>query len=61
MDLLKDRMMHWWEIGLIKWAVLFIGIAIGANWPEIFQPYTVALVIVGAVVGVIAGYLWVKK
>ncbi len=61
MNLFKTKAMRWWEIGLIKWAVLFFGIAIGANWPNLFGPYKLALLLVGVLVGLYALYLWLKE
>lgn len=53
--------MPYWETGLIKWSTLLIGIAIGAYWSHIFKPYALLLAIVGVIVAVIAGSIWVKE
>jgi hypothetical protein len=53
--------MKWWEIGIIKIALLSVGIAIGANWPEIFARYAWGLFIFGVALGLYDFYLWAKK
>jgi hypothetical protein len=50
-----------WYIGLVKICVLLFGVAIGANWPEVFAPYTIHLVGIGAVLGVYLGFRWCQK
>jgi len=61
MKLFKSTFMSTWDIGLIKFAVVCIGIAIGATWPAIFAPYAMALFVIGVLVGFYAGYAWMKK
>ncbi len=61
MNLFKTKSMHWWELGLIKFVALCFGVAIGANWPDLFGPYKLALLLVGGVVGLCAFYLWLKE
>ena len=61
MNIFKDRTMPWWETGLIKWSVLFIGIAIGAYWSNIFAPYVLILSTAGVVIGIFAAYFWSKE
>jgi len=39
---------------MLKWAVLFIGIAVGATWPEVFARYVIFLLVVGLA---LSGYL----
>lgn len=54
-------MVSWWQVGILKLAVLCFGVAVGANWPAAFQPYTTLLVIVGAVSGLSIAYVWLKQ
>ena len=61
MKLLKNTLMSTWDIGLIKLAVVCIGIAIGATWSNLFAPYTTLLFVVGILAGLYAGYVWMKK
>jgi len=61
MNIFKDRIVPWWEIGLIKWSTFFIGIAIGAYWSDIFKPFVFVLTVTGTVMALIAGYFWSKE
>ena len=51
----------WWQLGLLKLAVLVLGIAIGANWPEVFMQYTVVLVTVGLLLSIYLTVVWFKR
>lgn len=48
-------------MGMLKFSVLFIGIAIGANWPAVFVPYTTALVVVGLALGIYLSTIWYRE
>lgn len=61
MNIFKATKFTWWQLGLLKWAVLFIGVAVGATWPELFARYAVALLIVGLVLSAYLGYVWLQK
>ncbi len=61
MNIFKSTRFTWWQLGILKWSVLFIGIAVGATWPEIFEPYAFKLLIVGVVAGVYLGIVWLKS
>jgi uncharacterized membrane protein len=61
MKLFKTVSMSTWEIGMVKIAVLCMGIAIGAFWSSIFTPYITVLIVTGVLVGLYAGYRWVRK
>ena len=61
MEIFKTVSMSTWEIGLVKSAVGFIGIAIGATWPNIFAPYAAIIFAVGLLIGLYILYLWAKK
>jgi hypothetical protein len=61
MNIFKKAEMQVWEIGLIKMALFFMGIAVGANWPEIFGQYVWPLFIVGIAAGLYTFYIWMKK
>lgn len=58
MNLFKSTNFAWWQLGLLKWAVLFIGIAIGATWPQVFAQYAKLLLIVGLVISAYLIYVW---
>lgn len=60
MNIFRTTTFTWWQIGCLKWAVLFIGIAIGATWPEVFAPYAVPLLIIGLVLSVYLAIVWAR-
>lgn len=59
MKMFKAATYSWWQIGLLKLALLCIGIAIGAYWPAIFLPYIAVLVAIGIVLGIYLAVVWV--
>ena len=62
MKIFKDYTLSWWQMGIFKLSLLAIGIAIGANWPQVFVEYTTILVIIGVILGAYLGYVsWLKK
>ena len=61
MDIFKARTMQWWEIALVKGAVFFVGVAVGAYWADIFVPYALILVIIGLVLGLFMLFSWFRK
>ncbi|MDB5195501.1 MAG: hypothetical protein JWO84_685 [Parcubacteria group bacterium] len=61
MNILRSGSLTWWQISILKVAVLLIGIAIGANWPLFFAPYTLKLVLVGIVLGIYVACIWFKR
>ena len=61
MKILKDVQLKWWEVGIIKWSALFIGVAIGAYWSNIFGPYVAWFALIGLALGFYALYFWLKK
>ncbi len=61
MDIFKQTVFTWWQVGLLKWAVFLIGIAVGATWPEIFAQYTRACLVVGLIFSAYVGYVWFRQ
>ena len=61
MHIFKTVAMAWWQIGLLKLALLCIGIAIGAYWPAVFLPYAGLLIILGIAIGIYIGSVWLKR
>jgi len=61
MNLFKDGTLTWWEAGILKVSVLCIGIAIGANWPQLFVQHTIFLVVLGLILGLYLIPAWFKK
>jgi hypothetical protein len=47
MNIFKPTTLTWWQVGMLKWAVFLIGIAVGATWPETFSPFTTIFLVVG--------------
>lgn len=61
MNIFKTASYSWWQIGLLKFALLSIGLAIGAYWPAVFLPYAVWLAALGALLGLYLAYAWIKQ
>lgn len=61
MTIFKTVQMSSWDIGVLKLAVGFIGIAIGSTWADIFAPYALIFSIIGLAAGLYAVYTWAKK
>jgi hypothetical protein len=61
MSIFKNYTFTWWQAGIFKVCLLALGIAIGSNWPHIFAPVTLLLVIIAIVSGVYLAYLSFKK
>jgi hypothetical protein len=61
MNIFKSTRFTWWQLGLLKWAVLFIGIAVGATWPEVFAPYAVQLLILGLIASCYLSVVWLRR
>lgn len=61
MKIFKSYTFAWWQMGVFKLALLAIGIAIGATWSQAFLPYTIALVVIGVVLGMYLVVISFKK
>jgi len=61
MKLFKRGSYEWWQVGILKLAVLAIGIAIGANFAPAFLPYTTVLVAGGIILGLYAAFVWLRQ
>jgi hypothetical protein len=61
MKIFKTGSYTWWQIGLLKLALLCIGVSIGAYWSAIFLPYITLLLMVGVVLGLYIWYVWMKQ
>lgn len=61
MNIFKSGTLKWWQVSILKLAVLCIGIAVGAHWPLVFAPHTVTLVVVGIVLGLYLLFPWFGK
>lgn len=60
MKIFKTYQCRWWEIGMLKVAVVLIGIAIGATWPEVFAPYAGYFAVLGVILGIYLAFAWLK-
>ena len=49
MTIFKDRTFTWYQTGALKISVLAFGLAIGAYWPDVFEPYATILLLIGIV------------
>lgn len=59
--LFSRRSYDWWQLGLLKLAVLLIGIAIGATWQDVFAPHIVAIAVIGVAVGLYCAFAWFRS
>lgn len=60
MNLFRSKTLSWWQVGIIKGAVLCIGIAIGAYWSNAFVAHVTTLVSLGVVLGIIGAVMWLR-
>lgn len=60
MNIFKSTQFTWWQLGMLKWSVLFIGIAIGATWPEIFVHYNIILLVIGLLLSIYPAMVWFR-
>jgi hypothetical protein len=61
MNIFKKRTLHWWQIGILKLSVASIAIAIGAQWSNIFLPYTNFLILFGIILGAYLFVVWFRQ
>jgi hypothetical protein len=48
----RNYTFKWWQVALLKFALLAIGLAIGSHWASVFAPYFTHLLIGGLIVAV---------
>jgi len=61
MEIFKPYTFSWWQIAILKMALLFFGIAIGAYWHSFFGANLMIFVIVGLAAGLYIAYISFKK
>ncbi len=61
MKIMSSTTFTWYQVGALKWAVLFIGIAVGSTWPELFAQHAVKLLVAGLILSVYVGAAWLKQ
>lgn len=59
--LFKQGSYSWCQVGLLKLALLSIGVAIGSYWPGVFVEYAMSLLVIGGALGFYLGYVWIKQ
>ena len=61
MNIFKPTTLTWWQVGMLKWAVFLIGIAVGATWPEIFAKYKVVFLVIGLLLSAYLTKVWLSN
>jgi hypothetical protein len=61
MNILKATTFKWYQLGALKWGVFLIGIGIGAHWSELFQKHVLAFFVIGLLLSLYVGYVWLKQ
>lgn len=54
MNIFKNHTYSWWQIGILKLALLSIGVVIGSYWQEALLPYITFFVAAAIVFGAYA-------
>jgi len=60
-NIFKDYTFAWWQAGIFKASVICVGIAVGANWPEVFAQHTILLLAIAVVLGIYIASISFKK
>lgn len=61
MNIFKTQRLTWWQIGILKFSLLSLGITIGVWYSEILTSYVVAFLCIGLVLGLYSALVWFKK
>lgn len=61
MNLFKSYSLTWWQMGILKLALLAMGAVIGAYWHEFFGANLVLLVVIAAIAGAYIMYATLKQ
>ncbi len=61
MNPFKSYSLTWWQIGILKVALLAFGVAIGTLWPTLFRGILVPLVVLAILASAYIMYLSVKQ
>ncbi len=61
MNPFKSFMLTWWQAGLLKLAMLCLGLVVGSSWPEIFAGWREMLLVLFVVPAFYVTYVWVKQ
>ena len=60
MNIFKNYTYSWWQVGLLKLALLCFGVVIGAYWHEVFSQYFTILLVVGVILAIYIGFVSLK-
>jgi hypothetical protein len=61
MDIFRNYTFTWWQVGLLKLALLSLGIAIGSYCQETFVPYATALAVLGILLGLYIAWISFRR
>lgn len=61
MNIFKDVIFSWWQVGMLKLSLFVIGLAAGAYYAEVILPYVWHLLIVGVVLGLYLTVVWCRQ
>lgn len=61
MNIFKPTTFTWEQLGLFKWGIFLIGIAVGAKWADFFFNYVWMLLIIGLILCVAPTLAWVRE
>jgi hypothetical protein len=61
MNIFKSSRFTWWQLGLLKWSIFLIGIAIGATWPQVFAEYALILFVLGLILSIYPAVVWFRN
>jgi len=61
MNIFKSFTMKWWQGSLFKYSMIFLGIIIGATWPEVFSAWRSVLLVLFALPAIYLSWVWWKQ
>jgi hypothetical protein len=61
MNIFKPITLKWWQVGLLKFSVLALGILLGAVWPGVFAPALPVLVVLFVIPAVYLIRVWWRQ
>lgn len=61
MNIFKDVIFSWWQIGMLKLSLFAIGLAAGAYYAASVLPYVVHLLTIGLVLGLYLTIVWWRQ
>ncbi len=61
MNLFKSYTFTWWQIGILKLALLSLGAVIGAYWHDFFGANLTAFIIIAIIASIIIMFIALKQ